>query len=124
MIQIYLLIHFDIEQLLEVFVKMGYVLSVGRYFFLFKKVKFKHINSNKKIFLGYLPTLEVSTWPSLQLEQRQHYTNLKRKYIEEPAEKMNKKGEEDLSDNNPLALSDSVTYLLFYYNIFHTDISV
>ncbi|KAL7335731.1 hypothetical protein PS15p_201161 [Mucor circinelloides] len=60
-----------------------------------------------KIFLGYLPTLEVSTWPLLQLEQRQHYTNLKRKYIEEPAEKMNKKGEEDLSDNNPLALSDS-----------------
>ncbi|KAI8636917.1 rab-GTPase-TBC domain-containing protein [Parasitella parasitica] len=60
-----------------------------------------------KIFLGYLPTLEVSTWPSLQLEQRQHYTDLRRKYIDEPAEKMNKKGEEDLSDNNPLALSDS-----------------
>ncbi|GAN10645.1 TBC1 domain family member 5 [Mucor ambiguus] len=60
-----------------------------------------------KIFLGYLPTLEVSKWPSLQLEQRQHYTNLKRKYIEEPAENMNKEGEEDLSDNNPLALSDS-----------------
>jgi TBC1 domain family protein 5 len=53
--------------------------------------------------------LEVSTWSSLQLELRQRYTDLKRKYIEEPAEKMNKKDEQDLSDNNPLALSDSVT---------------
>jgi hypothetical protein len=52
--------------------------------------------------------LEVSSWSSLQLEQRQRYTDLKRQYIEEPAEKMNKKDEQDLSDNNPLALSDSV----------------
>ncbi|KAI8994920.1 hypothetical protein BDB01DRAFT_774606 [Pilobolus umbonatus] len=33
--------------------------------------------------------------------------DLKRKYIDEPAEKMNKKGEDNLSDNNPLALSDN-----------------
>lgn len=61
------------------------------------------------MFLGCLPTLEVSTWPSILLEQRQRYTDLKRKYIDEPAEKMNKKGEEDLTDNNPLALNDSVS---------------
>lgn len=60
------------------------------------------------MFLGYLPTLEVSTWPSLLVGERQRYTDLRQKYIEEPAEKMNKKGEEDLTDNNPLALNESV----------------
>ncbi|RCH98076.1 hypothetical protein CU098_008334 [Rhizopus stolonifer] len=60
-----------------------------------------------KVFLGYLPTLEVSKWSSIQTQERQHYTDLKRKYIEEPTEKMNKHEQEDLSDNNPLALSDN-----------------
>ncbi|KAI9477848.1 MAG: rab-GTPase-TBC domain-containing protein [Benjaminiella poitrasii] len=62
-----------------------------------------------KIFLGYLPTLEVSTWPSIQYDKRQHYQDLKRKYIEEPAEKMKKSenAQEDLLDNNPLALNDN-----------------
>ncbi|KAI7897609.1 rab-GTPase-TBC domain-containing protein [Cokeromyces recurvatus] len=62
-----------------------------------------------KIFLGYLPTLEVSTWSSLQLKERQEYGDLKRKYIEEPTKKMknSEKNEDDLSDNNPLALNDS-----------------
>ncbi|CAO3640253.1 unnamed protein product [Mucor hiemalis] len=67
-----------------------------------------------KVFLGYLPTLEVSTWPSIQQKERQRYTDLKRQYIEEPAEKMNKKGEEDLSDNNPLALNDSNPWQQFF----------
>lgn len=67
-----------------------------------------------KVFLGYLPTLDVSSWPSIQLKERQRYTDLKRKYIEEPAEKMNKKGEEDLSDNNPLALNDSNPWQQFF----------
>ncbi len=70
------------------------------------------------MFLGYLPTLETSTWPSIQFEERQRYTDLKRQYIEEPAEKMNKKGEEDLTDNNPLALNDSVT-CIFLFKISH-----
>jgi hypothetical protein len=53
----------------------------------------------------------------MQLEERQRYTDLKRKYIDEPAEKMNKKGEEDLSDNNPLALNDSVKcFKLFIFS--------
>lgn len=93
-------------------VRTGFALFAGRYDALDGK-NTRIFTDSIKIFLGYLPTLEVSTWPLLQLEQRQHYTNLKRKYIEEPAEKMNKKGEEDLSDNNPLALSDSVSISLF-----------
>ncbi|KAG1183615.1 hypothetical protein G6F36_008317 [Rhizopus arrhizus] len=59
------------------------------------------------IFLGYSPTLEVSTWPTIYFEERQRYTDLRREHIEEPAEKMNKKEEEDLLDNNPLALSET-----------------
>ncbi|KAI8886319.1 RabGAP/TBC [Backusella circina FSU 941] len=57
-----------------------------------------------KTFLGYLPTLEVSTWPPILIQERQRYTDLKRKYIDEPTELMNK--QEDLNANNPLALSD------------------
>ncbi|KAI8379874.1 hypothetical protein EDC96DRAFT_570695 [Choanephora cucurbitarum] len=64
-----------------------------------------------KIFLGYLPTLEITTWSSVLLKERQHYTELKRKFIEEPAEKMNQNDQDqDLSDNNPLALNDNVIY--------------
>lgn len=58
-----------------------------------------------------MPTLDITTWPSIFLEQRQRYTDLKRECIDEPAEKMNQKGEEDLSDNNPLALSEAVCKL-------------
>ncbi|KAI9323749.1 rab-GTPase-TBC domain-containing protein [Dichotomocladium elegans] len=62
-----------------------------------------------KIYLQYFTTLQaVSSWPAAQAELRQKYIDLKRKYIEEPTEKMMKKGEsdEDLNDNNPLALGD------------------
>lgn len=68
-----------------------------------------------QIFLGYSPTLEVSTWPTIYFEERQRYTDLRREHIEEPAEKMNKKEEEDLLDNNPLALSETVNSL--YINL-------
>jgi hypothetical protein len=40
---------------------------------------------------------------------------LRREHIEEPAEKMNKKEEEDLLGNNPLALSETVNSL--YINL-------
>lgn len=71
-----------------------------------------------QIFLGYSPTLEVSTWPTIYFEERQRYTDLRREHIEEPAEKMNKKEEEDLLDNNPLALSETVNSL--YINLLLT----
>ncbi|KAL9540772.1 hypothetical protein MBANPS3_009497 [Mucor bainieri] len=105
MIQIYRSTRFDTEPLRAVCARMDFALSAGR------------LTASTQVFLGYLPTLEVSTWPSLQLEQRQHYTSLKRRYIEEPAEKMNKKGEEDLSDNNPLALSDSNPWQQYFADL-------
>lgn len=76
-----------------------------------------------KIFLGYLPSLEFSTWSSLLLKERQRYIDLKRKYIDEPTEKMKTKGEQDLSSNNPLALSDTVnskndTCIVYTHSIF------
>ncbi|KAI7855784.1 rab-GTPase-TBC domain-containing protein [Circinella umbellata] len=61
-----------------------------------------------KVYLGYFPTLELSTWAAVQAEHRQHYTKLKQKYIEEPAEMIQQSNNnQDLTDNNPLALNDN-----------------
>ncbi|ORZ13485.1 hypothetical protein BCR42DRAFT_418413 [Absidia repens] len=59
-----------------------------------------------KVYLGYLPNLNVSTWSAIQMNERKRYTDLRRQYIEEPAELMTKKSD-NLSDNNPLALNES-----------------
>ncbi|KAI8099001.1 rab-GTPase-TBC domain-containing protein [Halteromyces radiatus] len=59
-----------------------------------------------KIYMGYLPSVDVSTWPTLQMKERQRYTDLRRQYIEEPAERMTKKND-NLTDNNPLALNEN-----------------
>ncbi|KAI8332151.1 hypothetical protein BC941DRAFT_517225 [Chlamydoabsidia padenii] len=59
-----------------------------------------------KVYLGYLPNLNVSTWSSVQLNERKRYTDLRRQYIEEPAELMTQK-DDNLTDNNPLALNES-----------------
>ncbi|KAI8367560.1 rab-GTPase-TBC domain-containing protein [Radiomyces spectabilis] len=61
-----------------------------------------------KIFLDYLPTLEVSTWPALKSKERQRYSDLRHQYIDEPTKKMmNAEADGDLTDNNPLALNES-----------------
>ncbi|KAG0185518.1 TBC1 domain, member 5 [Apophysomyces sp. BC1034] len=72
-----------------------------------------------QVFLGYLPTLDVSSWPAIHVQHRQRYADLKRVYIDEPAEKMLKKGEsqEDLSDNNPLALNESNPWQQYFADI-------
>ncbi|SAM09005.1 hypothetical protein [Absidia glauca] len=59
-----------------------------------------------KVYLGYLPNLNVSTWSAIQLNERKRYTDLRRQYIEEPAELMTQKND-NLTDNNPLALNES-----------------
>ena len=59
--------------------------------------------------MSYFPTLELSTWAAVQVEHRQHYTKLRQKYIEEPAEMIQQSNNnQDLTDNNPLALNDNV----------------
>ncbi|KAI7880453.1 RabGAP/TBC [Lichtheimia hyalospora FSU 10163] len=62
-----------------------------------------------KVFLEYFATPQPATWSSAQTERRQRYSNLKRKYIEEPAEQMIKKSDDDLDlvANNPLAQTDN-----------------
>ncbi|KAJ8656160.1 hypothetical protein O0I10_008173 [Lichtheimia ornata] len=62
-----------------------------------------------KVFLEYFTAPQPATWSSAQTERRQRYTNLKRKYIDEPAEQMIKKSEDDLDlvANNPLAQTDN-----------------
>lgn len=61
-----------------------------------------------QVYLGYLPNLNVSTWSAIQLNERKRYTDLRRQYIEEPAELMTQKND-NLTDNNPLALNESVS---------------
>ncbi|KAI9243403.1 rab-GTPase-TBC domain-containing protein [Phascolomyces articulosus] len=61
-----------------------------------------------KIYTGYFPSLELSTWALIQAEHRQYYAQLKQKYIEEPAEMIKQtNSNQDLTDNNPLALNDN-----------------
>lgn len=64
-----------------------------------------------KVFLEYFTAPQPATWSTAQTERRQRYTNLKRKYIDEPAEQMIKKSEDDLDlvANNPLAQTDNVS---------------
>ncbi|KAI9488055.1 rab-GTPase-TBC domain-containing protein [Zychaea mexicana] len=61
-----------------------------------------------KIYTGYFPSLELSTWADSQAEHRQHYSKLKQTFIEEPAEMIKQSNSnQDLTDNNPLALNDN-----------------
>ncbi|ORX51314.1 RabGAP/TBC [Hesseltinella vesiculosa] len=61
-----------------------------------------------KVYLQYLPSLDLTVWPDVLHEERHCYYDLRRKYIEEPAEMMrNKNGDGDVTDNNPLALNES-----------------
>ncbi|KAF7731692.1 hypothetical protein EC973_008863 [Apophysomyces ossiformis] len=71
------------------------------------------------IFLGYLPTLDTSSWSATHSQQRQRYADLKRVYIDDPAEKISKKSgnQEDLSDNNPLALNESNPWQQYFADL-------
>ncbi|KAI9300815.1 rab-GTPase-TBC domain-containing protein, partial [Cunninghamella echinulata] len=53
-----------------------------------------------------IANVDVSTWPSIQIDERNKYTELRKKHIEELAELVSKKND-NLTDNNPLALSES-----------------
>lgn len=65
-----------------------------------------------QVFFEYFTAPQPAAWSSQQTERRQRYTNLKRKYIDEPAEQMIKKSEDDLDlvANNPLAQTDNVSH--------------
>lgn len=57
--------------------------------------------------MEYFTSMDFSSWPAVQAEHRQRYTDLKTKYIDEPARRMTEKAD-DVTDNNPLALSENV----------------
>ncbi|ORZ00973.1 rab-GTPase-TBC domain-domain-containing protein [Syncephalastrum racemosum] len=60
-----------------------------------------------KVFLGYYPSLDFATWSAIQTKKRDHYANLRKEFIDEPAKRMKEGAESDLLDNNPLSLNDN-----------------
>ncbi|CAI2169233.1 19489_t:CDS:10 [Funneliformis geosporum] len=60
-----------------------------------------------KLYLAYLPSLDTATWPLTLHKERQHYANLRQKYIINPASESENDGANDLSVNNPLSLDQA-----------------
>ncbi|CAG8444602.1 4847_t:CDS:10 [Funneliformis mosseae] len=60
-----------------------------------------------KLYLAYLPSLDTATWPLTLHKERQHYANLRQKYIINPASESENDGASDLSVNNPLSLDQA-----------------
>ncbi|KAF0411866.1 RabGAP/TBC [Gigaspora margarita] len=58
-----------------------------------------------KLYLAYLPSLDTETWSLTLNKERQHYADLRQKYITSPtADNDNDSNATDLSVNNPLSL--------------------
>ncbi|KAL1916836.1 uncharacterized protein VTP21DRAFT_5540 [Calcarisporiella thermophila] len=53
-----------------------------------------------KLFLSYLPSLEIRAWPLILKNEREHYESLRKKYIRMPTTEK----AEDLEVNHPLSL--------------------
>ncbi|RHZ49558.1 hypothetical protein Glove_519g19 [Diversispora epigaea] len=61
-----------------------------------------------KLYLSYLPSLDISTWTLTLHKERQHYADLRQKYITSPvSETENDNTSNDLSVNNPLSLDQA-----------------
>ncbi|GES82722.1 TBC1 domain family member 5-like isoform X5 [Rhizophagus clarus] len=58
-----------------------------------------------KLYLAYLPGLDNATWPLALHKERQHYTDLRQKYITSPENDSNSAN--DLNINNPLSLDQA-----------------
>lgn len=70
--------------------------------------------------MEYFTSVDFSSWPAVQTEQRQRYSNLKNRYIDEPARRMTEKAD-DVTDNNPLALSENVSPIKNLRCVIETD---
>ncbi|CAG8614428.1 18236_t:CDS:10, partial [Cetraspora pellucida] len=60
-----------------------------------------------KLYLAYLPSLDTATWSLTLNKERQHYTDLRQKYITSPATDNENDSNADLSINNPLSLDQA-----------------
>ncbi|PKK67028.1 RabGAP/TBC [Rhizophagus irregularis] len=58
-----------------------------------------------KLYLAYLPGLDSATWPLALHKERQHYADLRQKYITSPDNDNNNAN--DLNINNPLSLDQA-----------------
>jgi len=67
-----------------------------------------------KIFLDYLPNLETSTWQIEINKERQHYEDLKSKFIFDPNKTKN--GEKNWNVNNPLSLEEESPWKQYFEN--------
>jgi hypothetical protein len=63
---------------------------------------------NLKLYLAYLPSLDTSTWPLTLHKERQHYADLRQKYIINPVSESENNSADDLNINNPLSLDQAV----------------
>jgi hypothetical protein len=68
-----------------------------------------------------LPSLDTATWPLTLHKERQHYADLRQKYITSPASESENDSANDLSINNPLSLDQAVRIHLIKMNL--NDIS-
>ncbi|CAG8525412.1 7225_t:CDS:2 [Acaulospora morrowiae] len=61
-----------------------------------------------KIYLAFLPSLDITTWTLTLHKERQHYADLRQKYITSPTSESENDGSvNDLSVNNPLSLDQA-----------------
>ncbi|CAG8526384.1 31389_t:CDS:10 [Racocetra persica] len=61
-----------------------------------------------KLYLAYLPSLDTATWSLTLNKERQHYADLRQKYITSPAtDNESDSNATDLSINNPLSLDQA-----------------
>ncbi|RIA91486.1 hypothetical protein C1645_767340 [Glomus cerebriforme] len=60
-----------------------------------------------KLYLAYLPSLDTATWPLTLHKERQHYADLRQKYITSPASENENDNINDLNVNNPLSLDQA-----------------
>jgi hypothetical protein len=67
-----------------------------------------------KIYLDYIPNLETSSWKIEIDKERQHYEDLKNKFIFDP-NKANKEGE-NWNINNPLSLEEESPWKQYFEN--------
>ncbi|CAG8734376.1 9402_t:CDS:2, partial [Ambispora leptoticha] len=59
------------------------------------------------LYLSYLPSLDTSTWSLTLHKERQHYANLRQKYITSPTSDSENDNANDLAVNNPLSLDQA-----------------
>ncbi|CAH1759812.1 11377_t:CDS:10 [Entrophospora sp. SA101] len=60
-----------------------------------------------KLYLSYLPSPDISTWTLTLHKERQHYADLRQKYITNPNTESDNDIMDDLTVNNPLSLDQA-----------------